>query len=265
MPIHLTALARHIFEELQRLKLMLFRVMGDNQALNRRLADNHETAKAETLTELRKYMANHLPPGANPDDFVGYSGEKPAEENAEYSAYLERTLSEMALCRAVDCYHWYLRHVVLLILDRDPSLIRRWATELKIKDESKIVAFERGESRDKLLIEWFRGKEWKTRELVHEHWRMPLGEDLGILVKVRNCIVHQLGEDAEGLLLSMLATNSRLGLSVAAKRVIVGDGGADTAIDVVFSDVSIIDQCLVNHFSLPAEPYQPPRLHRSYG
>jgi len=60
------------------------------------------------------------------------------------------------------------------------------------------------------------GEEWKTRELVHEHCRTPLEEDLGILVKVRNCIVHQLGEDADGSLLSVLTTNSRLGLSVAA-------------------------------------------------
>lgn len=244
---------------------MVFGVMGDDQALNGRLTENHEKSKATAMAGLRKRIAEYLQPGTNPDDFISYTGENPAEANAPYSAYLECSLAGMALCRSVDCYHWYLRQVVLLILDRDPSLVSLWATELKIKDESKIAAFQRGECRDKLLIEWFRGKEWKTRELVHEHWRMPLGEDLGILVKVRNCIVHQLGEDADGSLLSVLATNSRLGLSIAAKRVVVDYGSADTAINVVFGDVSIIDQCLVHHFSLPAEPYRPPRLHRSYG
>ena len=175
----------------------------------------------------------HLPPGANPDDFISYTGENPADANAEYSSYLERALAEMALCRAVDCYHWYLRQVVLLILDRDVSLVRRWASALKITNESKIAAFERGESRDKLLIEWFRGKEWKTRELVHEHWRMPLGEDLGVLVKVRNCVVPQLGEDADGTLAPLLVANSRLSLTVEAGQVVIGYGGVDTAIGMV--------------------------------
>ena len=265
MAIQLTEFARRIFEELQRLKLMLFGVMGDDQALNRRLTERHEKAKEETLAELRKHIAAHLPSGANPEDHISYSGENPAEANAEYSSYLERALAEMALCRAVDCYHWYLRQVVLLILDRDVSLVRRWASALKITNESKIAAFERGEGRDKLLIEWFRGQEWKTRKLVHKHWKMPLGKDLGVLVKVRNCIVHQLGKDADGALALLLAANSRLALAVEAGRVVIGYGGADTAIGVVFSDLSIIDPCLARHFSLPAKPYQQPKLHRSYG
>ena len=265
MAIQLTEFARRIFEELQRLKLMLFGVLGDDRALNHRLTEGHEKAKTEALADLRQRVTSFLPSGANPDDFISYSGENPADANAEYSAYLERALAEMALCRAVDCYHWYLRQVVLLILDRDVSLVRRWASALKITNESKIAAFERGEGRDKLLIEWFRGKEWKTRELVHEHWRMPLGENLGVLVKVRNCTVHQLGEDADGALAPLLAANSRLDLTVEAGRVVIGYGGADTAIGVVISDISIIDQCLVRYFSLPAQPYQPPKLHRSYG
>lgn len=245
--------------------MMLFGVLGDDQSHNRKLADQHEKAKAKALAELRTEVVRYLPPGANADDFVCYEGQNPAEANAEYSAYLERSLAEMALCRAVDCYHWYLRQVVLLILDRNPALVRRWASELKIKDKNKIAAFEQGADREKLLIEWFRGKEWKTRELVHEHWKMPLGEDLGVLVKVRNCIVHQLAEDSDGSLASVLAANSRLRLSVVASRVVVGYGGAEAAIGVAINDVSIIDQCLVNHFSLPAEPFQPSRTRRVYG
>jgi len=52
---------------------------------------------------------------------------------------------------------------------------------------------------------------------------------------------------------------------VEAGRVLIGYGGADTAISVVLSDLSIIDQCLVHRFSLPAQPYEPPKLQRSYG
>lgn len=264
MAIHLTEFARQIFVDLQKLKLMLLGAMGDDQTLNRRLAESHEKTKANALADLRERIAPHLPPGVNPDDMISYSGENPVEENAEYSAFLEHALAEMVLCRAVDCYHWYLRKVVCLILSRDASLVRLWASELKIKDGSKIAAFERGEGCNQLLIEWFRGKEWKTRALVHEHWQIPLREDLGILVRVRNCIVHQLGEDIDGTLAPLLIESTRLGISVQSGRVVAGFDGADNAIGVALTDVSIIDQSLARFFSLPAEPFDPPKLRRRY-
>jgi len=93
---------------------------------------------------------------------------------------------------------------------------------------------------------------------------MPLEEDFDVLVKVRNCIVHALGEDTEGELAPALKQNARLGLSVEGGRVLVGALGADVAIGVVLGDISIIDQCLARVFSIPVASHVLPKIHRNY-
>jgi hypothetical protein len=262
-PIQITKFAKLVFEELLRLNSMHFGVITDERGFSQRQTERHDKAKAVALAELRKSVAEYLPPGANPDDFISYSGEDPAVENAEYSKYLQRALGEMVLCRAVDCYHWYLRQVVLLILDRDRLLLRPWAKKLGIKNKDEISAFERGENRDNLLIAWFRGKEWRTRALVHDYWRMPLGEDLNVLVQVRNCLVHQFSEDIDQEITPLIAANPHLYLKVEDGRINVGFDGADAAVGLVISDLSIIDQCLARYFALPATPFQKPNLRRT--
>src|SRR5438046_3147388 len=91
-PIQITKFAQHVFEELGRLHSMHFGVVTDERAFSQRQTERHEKAKAEALDEMRKSVAEYLPPGANPDDFIRYSAEDPAVENAEYSKYLQRTL-----------------------------------------------------------------------------------------------------------------------------------------------------------------------------
>lgn len=264
-PIQLTEFAQHVFDEIGRLGRMHFGVITDEWAFSRRQTERHEKAKAEALAELRKSAAKFLLPGANPDDFIQYSAEDPAVENAEYSNYLQRALGEMVLCRAVDCYHWYLRQVALLILARDNSLLRPWAKKLGIKNTAEISAFERGENCDKLLIAWFRGKEWRTRALVHDYWHMPLGEDLGVLVKIRNCLVHQLGEDVNQDIAPLTSANPHLNLKVESGRIVVSFDGAVSAIGIVISDLSVIDQCLGRYFALPTAPFNKPKLRRVLG
>ncbi len=197
--MEITAYADKIFTELTRLTLMLFGVVTDDSSHNKRISENYQQRNESLRSHVREEMKKTLPPGSNPDDFVTFTGPDPTAVNAEYSAYLNQSLGEMVLCRSVDCYHWYLRQVVLLILGANPALLRPWANKLGITTTDQLDAFENGLGREKLLTDWFRGREWRTRQLVHEHWNMPLKEDLGVLVKVRNCIIHQLGEDTDGI------------------------------------------------------------------
>lgn len=262
--MNVTIYGERVFAEMAKLNFMLFCVTSDDRSHNQRLSEAHERRKAENLERLAKLVAPTLPPESKVEDCIKYTGEDPSIENADYSAFLDRSLGEMVLCRAVDHYHWYLRRVVLLILNQDATLIRPWAKKLRIREDEQLEAFERGENRTQILNEWFRGREWRTRQLVHEHWDMQLKEDLDVLVKVRNCIVHALGEDTGGELSPVLSQNARLGLPVEGGRVVVGSEGADVAIGVVLADISIIDPCLARAFSLPTAPYVPRRTHRNY-
>ena len=226
--IQLTKFGQRVMEELARLHSMFFYVITDERGFSSRQTKGHERAKAEALEQLRAEVISSgysLPEGKSVDDIIHCDAEDPAVENAEYSEYLGRALSEMVLCRGVDHYHWYLRRVVLMILERDNSVLRPWAKELGIKD-AEMSKFERGENRERLLVSWFRGKEWRTRDLVHKYWRMPLGEDLSVLAKIRNCLVHQFGEDADGEIARLLSGNSRIYAKGENGQVTVGFGGA---------------------------------------
>ena len=207
---------------------MFFYVITDERAFSSRQTKGHEKAKTEALAQLRAGVISigySLPEGKSVDEIIHYDAEDPAVENAEYSQYLGSALSEMVLCRAVDQYHWYLRRVVLMILERDNSVLRPWAKELGIKD-AEMSKFEQGENRERLLTSWFRGKEWRTRDLVHKYWHMPLGEDLSVLAKIRNCLVHQFGEDVDGEIARLLNNKSRIYAKVENGQINVGFDGA---------------------------------------
>ena len=150
-----------------------------------------------------------------------------------------------------------------MILERDNSVLRPWSKELGIKD-AEMSKFEQGENRERLLVSWFRGKEWRTRDLVHKYWHMPLGEDLSVLAKIRNCLVHQFGEDADGEIAHLLNYNSRIYAKVENGQVYVGFDGAYEAVGLIISDLSIVDQCLGRYFGLLTSPFEQPNLRRVY-
>lgn len=262
--MHVTTYGERVFAEMAKLNFMLSCVTDDDRLHNQRLSEAHERRKAESLESLAKFVTPTLLPGSKVEDCINYTGEDPSIGNTDYSAFLNRSLGEMVLCRAVDHYHWYLRSVVLLILNQDATLIRPWAKKLRIREDEQLEAFEHGKNRIQILNEWFRGREWRTRQLVHEHWDVQPKEDLDVLAKVRNCIVHALGEDTGGELSSVLSQNTRLGLSVEGGRVVVGSKEADVAIGVVLADISIVDPCLARVFSLPTASHVPPKTHRNY-
>jgi hypothetical protein len=81
------------------------------------------------------------------------------------------------------------------VLKANPTLLRQSAKQLNITNATELDDFDKGHDREVLLTKWFRGAEWKTRQLVHDHMKIPLKEDLGILVQVRNCIVHSLSKN----------------------------------------------------------------------
>jgi hypothetical protein len=258
----LTIYAVKISDELSRLHSMLFCVVTDNNGFNKRVADGHQARREKQIAHFNEHVKNKVPPGMAPT--LVFEGPEPGSENTEYTAFLDGTLGEMTLCRAVDCYHWYLRQVILLILHADPSLLRPWSKKLKITNADELDAFERGEGREELLTKWFRGSEWKSRQLVHEHWKIPLKDDLGELVKVRNCIVHQLGNDVDQSLQPIISKNPRLSLGMTSGRLTVGLNGGEAAIQIVMGDVSIIDQCLARSFALPTVVHVPASVSRSY-
>lgn len=260
--MELTVFAGKIIDDLIKLQMMLCSIVGDNNSFNQRIADARRKQRERTLAYFNEQIKGKHSPGMEPT--ITFEGPEPGTENAECTMFLEETVGQMTLCRAVDLYHWYLRQVVLLILNANPSLVRQWAKELKVKSQDDFDAFEKGQDREKFLTGWLRGAEWKTRQLVHEHMKIPLKEDLGLLVQVRNEIVHSLGKNMEGTLESILKNNPRLSLGVVNGYVAVGYRGGYAAIDVVVSDVSIIDQCLARLFSLTTTTHVPPRITRVY-
>ena len=262
LPMELTDYAGKIIDDLLRLHLMLMSVVTDNNSFNKRIADAHREQREKQLSYFNEQIKGKFAPGMEPK--ITFEGPGPGKENAEYTAFLNETIGGMILCRAVDLYHWYLKQVVLLILKANPSLLRQWAKQLKIANTGELDAFEKGQNREELLTKWFRGAEWKTRQLVHEHMKIPLKEDLGILVQVRNCIVHSLGKDMDGTLEAILKGNIRLVLGITSGHVTVGYNGGDAAIGIVISDVSIIDQMLARMFALPTTPHNSPPISRAY-
>ena len=260
--MELTSYAGKIIDDLLRQQLLLFSVVSDNTRFNQGIANAHREQREKSLSYFNAQIKGKFAPGM--EHKITFEGPEPGSENAQYTAFLDESLGEMSLCRAVDLYHWYLKQVVLLILNANPVLVRQWGKQLKITNSDDLDAFDKGHNREKLLTKWFRGAEWKTRQLVHEHLKIPLKEDLGILVQVRNSIVHSLGRDTDGTLEPVLKGNSRLNLGVTNGQIAVGFSGGDAAIGIVISDVSIIDQCLARLFSLPTAPHTSPPISRAY-
>jgi hypothetical protein len=256
--MELTAYATEVINDLVRLQLMLACVVGDNNSFNKRIADSRREQREKSIAYFKEHAVNGKVPN------ITFEGPEPGQENAEYNTFLDETFGGFVLCRAVDFYHWYLKQVVLLILNANPNLLRQWAKDLRITNAEELDAFEKGQDREKLLTRWFRGAEWKTRKLVHEHFKIPLKEDLGLLVDVRNCIVHSLGKDTDGALEPVLKNNPRLSLSVANQYVVVGFNGSHAASEIVINDVSVIDQMLAQKFSLSTAPRVQPKISRVY-
>ena len=252
----LTVYAGRIIDNLIRLQLMLMSVVGDNNSFNKRITESRRGQREKTLA----YFREHAVGGQMPE--ITFEGPELGQENADYTSFLNEKMGRMVLCDAVDLYHWYLKQVVMLIFNANPELLPQWAKELKIKNQEELDAFGRGEDRDKLLTKWLRGAEWKTRTLVHDYFNIPLKDDLGLLVETRNCIVHGLGLDTDGTLETRLSSNTRLGFCVLGAELKVGFNGGYNSVEIVVSDVSIIDQMLAHKFSLPTTPHIPPKITR---
>ena len=235
MPIPLTEHGRCVLTEIHRMPFLVWTICGRNTAFNDRLTEEHERRKAETRADMIRDFGHLLRPEQNPDEVFSYTGENPAEQNQPFTAALEKFVSEGAVCRAVDLYHWYLRRVLQLALSRDRSLIRSWKDALNLS-EKRTAEIESASSAESVLSSLFRGREKAFRDLVHKHLNVPDLSVIPMLVEVRNCIVHHLGSDVDGKVAGLVSECLEIGVEVRVGAIIVSSSAAFEGVARVLSD-----------------------------
>lgn len=256
-----TEYGRSVLTELRHLRCLTLTIVGDNSGFNKRLADEHEARKAEALDELRRLLAPTIAAGCDPE--ISYTGKSGAEENEEYTGALEKFISESVVTRAVDLYHWYIRRVLQLALNRDRSLIRGWAATLELS-KKKVAEIESSASTAQALSSIFRGRESVFRKLVHNYLNVPDLGTMPCLVEVRNCIVHHCGDDIEGRVAAGIVDCPELGIEVRDAVIHVGPSAAFEAVGRAFSSIGLFDRMLANILALPTSTAPVPNLRRVY-
>lgn len=265
MPIRLTEQAQRIMHQLGWLKAVIFSVSSDNAGFNQRISEDHEKRKAKALAELKEWILPHLGPGERWEDKVSYDGEDPAVENQPYTLQLERMLGEFGICRAVDLYHCYLRRVLELALRREPARLREWTPSLKLKPE-ELTSFEKKLNSpttiSKAVFELFRKNEGVWRNLVHDFLGVFKPSEVDVFVEVRNRLVHDLGEDREGRIVRLAATDSQWMPKIVDGSIEVNSDDGYQALETMFKDIQFMDFHLANSYSLPTKPYEQPTIRR---
>jgi hypothetical protein len=262
MAVKMTKFGILAINKLSNLWTLSLLIPSDNRSFNQKLHEAHERRKSDALASLRKMMEPTLPEGANVEDHISYTGEDGSVKNAPYSEALEQFVARSTLCSAVDIYHWYLRRVIEEALRSDRSLIRAWAKTLNLP-EKKITAIETTQDLASEMSTIF--SEDPFRRLAHIYLNVPDLELVPLIVKVRNCIVHELGEDRTGRVAKALAENdSPCGIQISEGQVFFS---ADTANEIVgrfVSDISIMDHALGYLLGLPTADGPFSDISRSY-
>ncbi len=265
--VNLTEPGRLILTEIANLNFLALTITSDNKAFNKRITDEQEKRKAATLEKMHEHLRSvidQLGSGQKPKEipitFTGKSGE---EENKKYTETLERFVNESLVSRSIDLYHLYLRKVIALALNRDPSLIRAWALVLDLS-KKKVTEIETASTWNQAISRLFPKRENVFRNLVHEHLNVPHMYVIPLLVEVRNCIVHHLGEDLEGKASLLASENPEIGIRVCGGHVSISNAAVMNIVGRVLSDISIIDQCVGTVLGLPTTAEPTPVLSRSY-
>ena len=254
-----------VLGKLAALRVLVLFIGSDNRKFNEVLNRRHEERKAEVEKIDPAEMEQFANAGIDVTNWKRtYSGENGADKNRPYTEALEATVGESFLCRAVDYYHWYLRCVLQQALSRDSTLIRSWAPVLGLK-EKRIAKIESAAPTAQTIQRLFRGREGVFRQLVHQHLNVSDLGTIPALVAVRNCVVHNLGEDIDGEVARLISGCSELGIEVDNGQVKVSDDASYEAIGRIFSDITLIDQMLVNVLDLPVIRQPIPALKRQLG
>lgn len=254
MPVYLTEHGRSILVELRGIAILCMLIPADNRGFNERLEEQDRVRKSQMTEQFRA----SLKPGQEMPQ-VSFPWVSPTDQNRTYTEALEKFVTESAICRAVDLYRWYLRRTLGLALSRDSSLIHSWASTLGITNK-KAVEIESAAS-----LEGLRGKELRFRELVHQDMSVPPLGVIPALVEVRNCIVHQRGYDLDNKIREIVVSSPELGIIVDARTVRITPEVAQSAVERLYSDISIIDQVLGNVLGVPRRAEPMPELKRYYG
>lgn len=261
MAVLLTAQAEQVLNQLQSLWMVLLLARSDNSYHNDRVSKQHEEHKAEVLAKMKKDLPHMIAPGRHWEDVCRYTAEAPSIENGPYTEQLERMLGEFGVCRGVDIYHWYLRRVLELTLERNPSQIREWAPALGMKP-AKAAALEPQLKSPDVLYDLFRKNEGIWRTLVHEFLDVFLPEEVPIFVEVRNRLVHDLGEDREGRLARITTSASRWKPKLVDGFLKVGVEDGLQAVETMIADIQIMDWILATKYSLPTKPSEKQKIRR---
>lgn len=263
MAIAHTQYGRTVLTKIRQLGFLAITVTDDNRAFNERIAEQDERRASETLERIRAdYRETHS--GQELDiSSVKISFEGRAAGNDEYTQVLEQFTNESLVCRSIDLYHWYLRQVIKLAITRQPSLAQEWAQVLQLSSK-KAAELEDAATKNGTLASLFPRRENVFRRLIHQHLGIPDLGVLSLLVEVRNCLVHHLGEDIDGAAAVLAAECPEIGIEVTDGFIAISNSAALETMDRVLSDISIIDQAVANVLGLPTTTEPLREIRRTY-
>lgn len=263
MPIPKTEYGRTALTRLVNLHMLALLIPSDNRAFNAKLHDAHEDRKATALARMREMVEPQLQPEENIDVRISYTGEDGIEKNAPYTEALEKFVAEAVLCACVDTYHWFLRRIFEAALIADRDRIDLWAPTLNFS-KKKVEMVRSSNDLTSVIASIFRGSEEPFRRLAHEFLNVP---DLAVIPKavvVRNCLVHELGDDRAGKVAQILAGTNDLGVQLDNGAVVLSVDSASEICGRFISDISIMDQGLANLLGLSTDSSPIPESSRAY-
>jgi hypothetical protein len=189
--------------------------------------------------------------------------------NEGYNAIATQHLESSAISRIVDAYQWYNGQIFLLFLKHDRSAYEkiREGVTLTSGDLRRISS---GEDALAIAVERIRFKDAAVRNHLHTVLGLWEETEMELMVEMRNCFAHHLGQDHRGKVAAWLKANGggwKLGnyVSVVDGQIIIKEGAAHICQSVGLSQISIFDQVAAKTFALPTSPSPPtkgPSRHR---
>lgn len=263
MTIALTEHGRKALTRLLDLHNLAWMIAADNRAFNDKLQKAQLERRSRTLAQLRPMLEPNLAPGQSIEDLIRFPGENELERNVAYTSALEKFVAGAVLCSCVDTYHWYLRRVFEAALIADRSRIDDWAETLKLSSK-KIEEIRSASDLRAAIASIFRRSEEQFRVLAHVFLNVPDLATIPKAVMVRNCLVHEIGEDRSGKISAAFEHDNDVGVSLEEGTVVLPVDAAYELARKFFSDVSIMDQAMANVLNLPTDPTPLPTFSRAY-
>lgn len=180
----------------------------------------HEMASAKAISSNVLWdmhcVDEKFPPDQNP--------------NQAYNRLAKEYINSTALVRIVDAYQWYNAQVFKL---------------MRAKDDRPFLG----------LAEEAWRRDCTVRKHLHKTLNFWEEVELGIMVEMRNCVAHHLGNDKAGLVAEWLKTGSspwKLKDSISIEKGVIkfADSAAITSSSIGIAQISIFDQVVSKEFNL---------------